>query len=297
MNKKLKRFFIEDQKNLMIVLAMGGLLLFNLVFFVGPLIYSIYGSFLEWNPIIGVKDFIGLDNYKQIFVSPIFRTSLRNTIIFAAACVFLKTVLGLIIAVFINAIVKLKNTMRSIYFLPVIMPLIAVSIVWEWIYHPRIGLLNMILAAFGFVGQNWLTDPSLALPSVIAMTIWKDVGYATIIFLAAIMNVPGDVCEAAEIDGANSRQIFTKITVPLVKPTVIFIVITSIMSYFQSFIQIMILTSGGPNNTTNVISLLIFEEAFTKYRFGYASALSMVLFVIIMVITFIQFKVAKAGEN
>ncbi len=296
MHLKIRKFFIEDQRKLIIMIAMSGLLIFNILFFIGPLLYGIYGSFLDWNPIIGEKTFIGFKNYKQIAISPIFKTSFWNTVYFTTFGVIFKTALGLIIAVFINYIIKLKSVMRSIYFLPVIMPLVAVSIVWEWIYHPRIGLLNMLLAAFGIVGKNWLTDPSLSLPSIIAMTVWKDVGYATIIFLAAILNVPKTVYEAADIDGANGVQKFYKITIPLVKPTVIFIVITSLISYFQSFIQIMIMTNGGPNNSTSVISLLIFQEAFTKYRFGYASALSMVLFIIIMIITFLQFKVAKVGE-
>ncbi len=297
MGNKLRNFFVDDQRNLMIIIAMSGLLIYNIMFFIGPLIYSLYGSFLEWNPIVGEKSWIGIENYKQIYRSPIFRTSLGNTIYFTTACVILKTLLGLLLAVLINAIIKFKSTIRGIYFLPVIMPLVAVSIVWEWIYHPRIGLLNMLLAAFGITGQNWLTDPNLALPSVIAMTVWKDVGYATIIFIAAILNVSQEVYEAAKIDGANAVQVFRKITIPLVKPTIIFILVTSIISYFQSFIQIMIMTEGGPNNSTSVISLLIFNEAFTKYRFGYASALSMVLFVIIMIITYLQFKLAKAGEN
>ncbi len=280
----------------MIFLSMSGLLLYNILFFIGPLTYSIYGSFLDWNPIIGVKEFIGLENYKQVFKSPIFILSLKNTLYFTVFCVVLKTILGLVLAVLLNAIKGLKNTFRSVYFLPVIMPLVAVAIVWKWLYHPRIGLLNMLLAAFGIVGRNWLTDPNLAMPSIIAMSVWKDVGYTTIIFMAALLNVPSDVYEAARIDGANPFKMFTKITIPLVKPTIVFIVITSIISYFQSFIQIMIMTNGGPNNQTYVISLLIFKEAFSKYRFGYASSLSMVLFAIIMVVTFVQLKIVGRDE-
>ncbi len=291
MKTKLKNFFINDQRKLMIILSMSGLLIYNILFFIGPLIYSIYGSFLEWNPILGVKKFIGFENYNQIFKSPIFMLSLRNTLYFTTICVILKTILGLILAVLLNTIIKFKSTLRSVYFLPVIMPLVAVSIVWKWLYHPRIGLLNMLLAAFGIAGQNWLTSPDLAMPSIIAMTVWKDVGYTTIIFMAALLNVPSDVYEAAKIDGAEAFKMFTKITIPLVKPTIIFIIITSIISYFQSFIQIMIMTNGGPNNQTYVISLLIFKEAFSKYRFGYASSLSMVLFLIIMLVTFIQLKI------
>lgn len=297
MKTNLKEFFVTDQKKLMIILAMGGLLLFNLLFFVIPLVWGILGSFYDWNPLANQNSFIGLDNYEQALLSPIFQESLKNTVVFTVVTVALRTSLGLVLAVMINATTKGKQVIRSMYFLPVIMPLVAIAIVWKWLYHPRIGLLNMILAMFGIVGPNWLADPNLAMGSVIAMSVWKDVGYAIVIFMAAILNVPSTVYEASDIDGANKFQQFFKITIPLVKPTIIFIVITSLISYFQSFIQIMIMTGGGPNNKTNVISYLIFSEAFRNYRFGYASAISVILFIIIMIVTFIQFKIMGKGDE
>lgn len=297
MKTKFKEFFVTDQKRLMIILAMGGLILFNIIFFIVPLVWGIAGSFYDWNPLTNENNFIGLSNYEEAFLSPIFKESLLNTVVFTVVTVALRTSLGLLFAVMINATTKGKQVIRSMYFLPVIMPLVAVAIVWKWLYHPRIGLLNMILAMFGIVGPNWLADPNLAMGSVIIMSVWKDVGYAIIIFMAAILNVDKSVYEASDIDGATKSQQFFKITIPLVKPTIIFIVITSLISYFQSFIQIMIMTQGGPNNKTNVISYLIFSEAFRNYRFGYASAISVILFVIIMIVTFIQFKVMGEGDD
>jgi len=155
----------------------------------------------------------------------------------------------------------------------------------------------MILAAFGIVGKNWLMDKTLAMPAVIFMTAWKDVGYAVVIFMAALMNIPKSLYEAASIDGANGYKSFRHITVPMLKPTIIFIVITSLISYFQSFVQIFVMTEGGPGTATYVISYMIYNEAFENYRFGYASALSVILFIIILLITAIQLKVLSRGDE
>ncbi len=278
----------------MIILAMGTLLAYNVVFFIYPLIYGFYGSFHDWNPLVKSMDFVGFKNYTQIFSSSIFIKAFINTVFFTMAVVILRTFFGLLFAVLLNAITKMKGFFRSIYFLPVVMPLVAVSIVWKWIYHPRIGLLNSILAVVGIDRINWLTDPLTAMPAVIFMTVWKDLGYAIVIFIAALLSISRDVYEAADLDGANSVQKFFKITVPLVKPTTIFIIITTFIGSFQSFIQMLIMTKGS--GTTKVLSYLIFEEAFQNKKFGYASALSTILFLLIMLITFIQFKLMSGGE-
>ena len=282
-----------SSKSVIIYTAMGGLILFNIVFFFVPLIWSIVGSFYKWNPLIGTMDFIGLKNYIKVFASPIFKQSLKNTLLYAGVSVVLRTVLGLLFAVSIVSICKGRNVIQSLYFLPVIMPIVAIAIVWKWIYHPRVGLLNFILAAFGFGGASWLSDASLAMPAIIVMTVWKDIGYAIIIYIVAYLNIPKILYEASMLDGANERQKFFSITIPLLRPITIFIVITSLISYFQSFVPIFIMTKGGPGNTTNVLSYLIFNEAFKKYNFGYASALAVILFIIIMTVTAIQFKVLQ----
>jgi len=288
--KNLKDKLIKNQQFLIIGVAVILMILFYSIFFLIPVFKGVLGSFYEWNPIEGTKDFIGIGNYKFLFSSPLFWISLKNTLLFTLLSVVGRTVLGLLLAVGLHSTMKGKNYLRSAYFLPVIMPIVAVSIVWKWIYHPRIGLLNMVLMMFGITGENWLGNSSLALPSVLMMTIWKDVGYAVIIFMAALLNVPKSLYEAAEIDGANKSQIFFKIVLPTIKPTIIFIVITSLISYFQSFVQIFIMTKGGPGTSTYVLSYLIYNEAFVRYNFGYASAIAVILFLIIIFITIIQKK-------
>lgn len=286
-----------DQKKLMILIGIGGLLIYNIVFFIYPLLYSFYGSFNDWNAITNTMTFIGLDNYKQLLASSSFMKALINTLVFTFSIVILRTSLGLVFAVLINKITKFKSFMRSAYFLPVVMPLVAVSIVWKWIYHPRIGLLNGILGSFGIQGVNWLTNQSTALPSVIAMAVWQQLGYAIVIFIAALLNVPGEIYEAADLDGASEMDKFINITIPLVKPTTIFIIITTLIGNFQQFVQIFIMTKGGPAGSTRVLSYLIFEEAFQNKKFGYASALSIILFILIMIITFIQFKFLEGDKK
>lgn len=292
----LKKPLFKDQKSTIIIVAIGGFLIFNLIFFFLPLGYGIIGSFYDWNPLTNTMIFNKLNNYIQIFNSKLFKISLKNTLVFSASLVILRTILGVTIASGIYSLKKNINLLRSLYFLPVIMPIVAISLVWKWIYNPRVGLLNMLLAAFGIVGKNWLMDKSLAMPSVIAMTAWKDVGYAVIIFMAALMNIPKSFYEAASIDGANGIQKFKSITLPSLRPTTIFIIITSLISYFQAFVQIFIMTDGGPGTSTYVLSYMIYHEAFVNYRFGYASALSVVLFFIILIITFIQLKFFSKGE-
>ncbi len=287
----------NDSKKRIIFVAMFGFLLFNIIFFFGPLIYGIIGSFHAWNPLQGTMNFNGLDNYKEIFRSKLFRVALGNTLVFSGSLVILRSILGLVLAAGLFAIKKNINLLRSLYFLPVIMPIVAVSMVWEWVYHPRVGLLNMVLVAFGLAGKNWLMDPSLSLPSVIFMTAWKDIGYAVVIFMAALMNIQKSLYEAASIAGANEIKKFFYITIPMLKPTIIFIVITSLISYFQSFVQIFVMTKGGPGTASYVVSFMIYDEAFVNYRFGFASALSVILFLIILLVTFIQLKVLSRGDD
>ncbi len=295
MNNSKSKFNISQQKA-MIIFAMTGLLIYNITFFIYPLFYGIFGSFNEWNPLVGTMNFVGFNNYRQVLQSNSFKKAIFNTFYFSTSVVLLRTSLGLIFAVLINQVTKFKSFMRSSYFLPVVMPMVAVAIIWKWIYHPRIGLLNSILSVFGISGINWLSNNLTAMPSIIFMTVWKDLGYAIVIFIAALLNVPKTVYEAAEIDGANEFNKFFSITVPLVKPTTIFIIITTLIGSFQSFIQVMIMTKGGPAGSTKVLSYLIFEEAFENMRFGYASSLSTILFIMIIIITFLQFKLLKGDD-
>lgn len=288
---------MKKEKSLIVIIAVILMVGFYLIFFTYPLLVSMFGSFTDWNPLSGTQTFIGLSNYNRMLQDPLFFESLFNTFYFAILVVIGRVGLGFIIALALYSIKRYQSVLRTFYFLPVIMPMVSVALVWEWMYDPRIGLINMFLAAFGIVGPNWLTDADLAMNSVIIMTIWKDVGYAVIIIMAGLLNVPKSHIEAAQIDGAKYWQIVRKILIPTIKPTLVFVLITSVISYFQAFTQIFIMTEGGPGSSTHVLAYLIYNSAFDNFEFGYASALATTLFIIIMIITFIQFKVVGGSDE
>jgi len=269
---------------------------FYAVFLVYPIVQAFLGSFHLWNPLKGQYQFIGWDNYTDALGDDLFWSSMANNLVFTGAVVVARVVLALFVALAISRIRHLKSLFRTVYFLPVISSLIAVAFVWRWMYEPNIGLINKTLMAFGLSGKNWLLDPDTALWSIVVMTIWKDLGYAVVILLAGILNLSPEVFEAAAIDGARPGQILRRITLPLLNPTILFVVITSLISYLQTFAQIFVLTQGGPGTRTYLTTYQIFNEAFVKYNFGYSSALSFLLFLVIMVLTYVQFRVTGNEE-
>ena len=281
------------QKKLFVSGAIFLMLGFYLIFFIFPLLSVFVNSFFHWNPLSAQRSFAGLQNYQNMFRAPVFLKSLQNTVIFTFFTVNAKTIFALFLALAINSLnSKIQQIFRTLYFLPVVMPIVAVSIVWKWLYHPRAGLLNLFLLWLGIEEPiNWLGQAELALPSVIVMSVWKDIGYALIIFIAALLNIPKSLFEAAHMDGANRWQKLRFVTLPSIKPTLIFIVITSLIGDFQAFVQIFIMTKGGPGNSSSVMSYLIYNQAFVDYRFGYASAISVILFLIIMLITLVQYRI------
>ena len=262
------------------------------VFVIYPIYKAFAGSFHDWNPLIDQYDFIGLENFKNVLSNKLFWSSISNTFIFAFFSVIFRIIIGLGLAMLLySKLAKYKTFFRGMFYMPTITPLVAVSFVWMWLYNPQFGLINKVFD----LDINWLKDPNCALPAIIIMTIWKDVGYATVIFLGGLMGLPEEVYEAADMDGANRWGLFRHITWPLLKPTTLFVVITSLISYLQAYVQILIMTEGGPRTSTHVISYLIFDEAFVKYNFGVASAMAIILFVMIGILTLIMFKLT--GEN
>ena len=262
------------------------------VFIIYPIYKAFAGSFHDWNPLIDQYDFIGLENFKNVLSNKLFWSSISNTFIFAFFSVIFRIIIGLGLAMLLySKLAKYKTFFRGMFYMPTITPLVAVSFVWMWLYNPQFGLINKVFD----LDINWLKDPNWALPAIIIMTIWKDFGYATVIFLGGLMGLPEEVYEAADMDGANRWGLFRHITWPLLKPTTLFVVITSLISYLQAYVQILIMTEGGPGTSTHVISYLIFDEAFVKYNFGVASAMAIILFVMIGILTLIMFKLT--GEN
>ncbi len=294
-----KRLSLEKQKNRNLFFFAGIILtlLYYIVLFIYPLSIAIIRSFYDWNPLKGSQTFTGLKNYVHLFRNPVFVVSLKNTIIFTISSVIGRVAFSLLIALGLVSITKGRDFLRSTYFLPVIMPIVATSIIWVWVYQPNSGLLNMFLQAFGVGKQLFLKSPTQALPSVIAMVIWKDIGYSVIIFTAGLLGVPQDQKEAAWIDGANRRQVFVSVIFPAIIPTFTFVLITAMIGYFQSFVEIFIMTGGGPGTATYVISYMIFNEAFKGFNFGYASAISVILFTLITLITVIQLKILQKGNE
>lgn len=265
------------------------LIVFFVVFFIFPIIMALVGSFYQWNPLRMQFNYLGLDNWKRVFTSDLFWRSMGNTVLFAAVAVVFRVVLGLVIAHALHSkLLKHKSLYRTLFYLPTITPMVAVAFVWKFIFDPQFGLLDKLLNT----DINWLFDGRYALLAIIILTIWKDFGFAVVILLGGIYSLPLECYEAAEIDGAGAWQRFRGLTLPLLKPTIFFVVIVSLISYFQTYIPVMVLTQGGPGTQTYLATYLIYVEAFVKYNFGYASALSFILLLFIVIFTGISFKVS-----
>ena len=276
-------------RNIVVIL----MVVFFSIFLVIPIGIAFAGSFHEWNPLSGTYNFLGLKNYIDVFKSPLFRTSVLNTFIFFVVVIIFRVGLGLAIAYAINSsLVKYKGFFRAIYYMPVVTPMVAVAFVWKFMYNPQIGTINRLLG----LHVNWLMNPKTALLAVMIMTIWKDFGYAVVMYMAGLYSLPSDAMEAAKVDGASAWQTFRYITLPLLKPMTLFVVITSIISYIQAYVQILIMTEGGPGTATYLASYIIYDEAFVKYNFGYASALSFVMFLITAICTWLSFRVSGSNE-
>jgi multiple sugar transport system permease protein len=251
------------------------------------------GSFHQWNPLKNQFNFKGLENWKMVFSSDLFWKSMLNTILFSVIAVAFRLILGLAISsALYSKLTKFKSTYRLLYYLPTITPMVAVAFVWKIMYDPQFGLINQLLGT----KLNWLFDTHYAFVAILLLTIWKDFGYAVIIFLGAMYALSKDCYEAAAIDGAGALQQFRYLTLPMLKPTIFFIIVTSMISYFQTYIPVMVLTQGGPGTQTYLASYIIYDQAFVKYNFGYASAISFVLFIIIAILTLISFKVSGRNE-
>lgn len=261
-----------------------GLLLFTL----GPMLFSFVLSFSKWDIITGIGsiEFVGLDNFKAIFHDELFYQSLKVTFIFALVSVPLYQIVSLLIALLLNMRTRGMKLFRLIYFMPSVIPAVAVSMMWIMIFNPEYGILNRALGWFGVQGPAWLQDPSYALGALIVMGIWG-VGNTIIIYLSGLQGVPEELHEAAQLDGAGSIRRFFSVTMPMISPTIFFNLIMGIIGGFQYFTQAFVMTNGGPLNSTLFYNLYLYNKAFVNYEMGYASALSWILFAIILFFTLI----------
>lgn len=260
----------------------------TLVFIVIPVICSFGLSFVKWD-LVNPMEFVGFSNYKEIFTEPLFYKIFLNTIIFAVSTSVLGVIIPLVLAVILNSKIRGSEFYKTAYFLPFITPMIVIGVVWQWIFDPNIGILNNFL----HMHINWLYDTKFAMPALIIVSVWKLIGYNMIIFLSSLTTISQSLFEAAKIDGASPIQIFKNVTVPLMSPTIFFVVIITAISSFQIFDLIFLMTQGGPLDSTNVLVYAIYKNAFEYFNVGKASAIAYVLFVVILVLTLIQWNLRK----
>lgn len=263
-----------------------------LVFTVFPMAFSLYISLTEW-PILTAPKFILFQNYIDIFKDEVFYNSIWVTAKYVLYTTVPVLCISLLLATFLNTIIFMRGFFRIIFYLPAVLPTVAVALVWSFIYNKDYGFINNVLRAVGISGPAWLSDPNIALISVSIMRIWTLCSINIILYLAGLQGVPRSYYEAALIDGANAYQKFTKITLPLISPVILFTLIMSIITSFQIFTSAMMLTKGGPIDSTRFYVLYLYDNAFSYFKMGYASALAWVLFAIILFFNFIVFKTSK----
>ena len=275
-------------------------LLFLLIFAVAPFLFTIYVSLHDWNMLTPVDrmPWRGLDNYRYLlFEDPLFRETFRNSVVFAVANVVTTMLLSLGLALLLNTNVRLRTLWRAIYFLPYITSTIAISIVWHNLYHPSYGLFNGILSLLSLPPQRFTSSVEQAMPSMVAVAVWAGLGYYMILFLAGLQAIPTDVYEAAKVDGAGAWQRFASITLPLLRPTLLFVAVVSTLASLQIFDLPFVLTDqGGPVNATNTVVLYMYQTAFNFTRMGRATAMAILLFLVIFVITLVQLRLLRERE-
>jgi len=240
--------------------------------------------------------FVGFENYQKLFADPLFWKALFNTFYFVFIGGPLTVLVSLLSALFIQSkLVRFKKLFRFMYFAPAVTTLVAVAIVWRYIYHPRFGPFNQLLSIFGINPINWLGDPVFAMPAIIILAVWKNFGYNMLIFLAGLQNIPEELYEAAKIDGASAFQQFKNITLPMLAPTTLFVSLTTMIGYFQLFAEPYVMTQGGPLNSTLSIVLLMYQHGFKWWNMGYSTSIAFSLFFIILIFSILQLKFQKRG--
>jgi multiple sugar transport system permease protein len=288
--------------NRAVILFLGPALLAIGVFFVVPVLAAFALSFTDFDIYaLGSFEyarFVGFKNYAQLLADPLFWKAFRNTLEFLLIGGPLSIGVSLAAALMIQSkLVRWKGFYRTAYFTPVVTTLVAVAVIWRFIYHPRFGLLNYLLSLVGIGGVDWLGDQHWAMPAIILMAVWKNFGYNMVIFIAGLQNIPAELYEAASIDGAGRLQQLRTITVPLLAPTTVYISILTMIGYFQLFSEPYVMTQGGPLNSTLSIVLLMYQQGFRWWNMGYSAALAFVLFAFILIGSVLQSRIQKRWET
>ena len=269
------------------------------LFLAGPILASLVLSFTDFglrdlrNPL--GTDFVGLQNYQALLEDPKFRKAIVNTAYFVIVGVPLTLLLGLGAALALDRGIRhFRTVFRVGYYLPVVTSIVAIAVVWRFVLNPDQGLVNLLLAQVGIDGPSWLAEPALAMPSIIAMAAWRNLGFAMIVFIAGLQTIPGQLYEAASIDGAGRWQAFRHVTLPLLRPTILFLVVVTTIGYLQLFEEPFVMTEGGPLDQTLSISMYMYQQGFEFFNQGYAAAIAWILFILVAIVAVVQFRLLRS---
>ncbi|SFH56537.1 carbohydrate ABC transporter membrane protein 1, CUT1 family [Priestia megaterium] len=289
---------IKWRENVVAYTFLGPALLLLLLFLIIPAIMSVYYAFTDYYLLTpDTRKFVGLDNFINLFKDPIFLKSLANTLKFVVWVIPLQIGAALGLALLLNKQRKANTFFKVAYFSPVVMSLVVISVLWLYLLNPNEGIINNVLTYFGVSAQPFLTSPKQAMFTIVFVSAWQGAGFQMLIFLAGLQNIPGDVYEAAQLDGMNKWQRFIYITLPLLKPTSIFIFITTLIGAFKLLVQPMVMTQGGPVNSTMTVVYYIYQTGFTDRMVGYASSIALLFGTIIGLVTLAQRKLVKEEDD
>lgn len=260
-----------------------------IIFFVIPILYMFYLSFFDWDMVSVNKNYVALDNYKNLFTGEVFPIVLKNTFVYMIFTTICSIILGTLLALFLNKNTVVTRALQGITFAPYVVALVSIAMIWKWMMDNDYGLLNVILNSIGLPKVNWLNDPKIALFSLGAINVWKSLGYNALIILAGLKNIPKHIYEAAALDKSSRIRTFFKITLPMISPSLFFLTIMNVIASFKVFETISIMTEGGPFNSTNTLVYFIYEYGFKYNKIGLATAAGVILFVILAVMTSLYF--------
>ncbi|MCF8890741.1 carbohydrate ABC transporter permease [Priestia megaterium] len=289
---------VKWKENIVAYTFLGPALLLLLLFLIIPAIMSVYYAFTDYYLLTpDMRKFVGIDNFINLFKDPIFLKSLANTLKFVVWVIPLQIGAALGLALLLNKQRKANIFFKVAYFSPVVMSLVVISVLWLYLLNPNEGIINNVLTYFGVSAQPFLTSPKQAMFTIVFVSAWQGAGFQMLIFLAGLQNIPGDVYEAAQLDGMNKWQRFIYITLPLLKPTSIFIFITTLIGAFKLLVQPMVMTQGGPVNSTMTVVYYIYQTGFTDRMVGYASSIALLFGTIIGLVTLAQRKLVKEEDE
>lgn len=293
-NQRLSKRWLSGEALIAYLFILPSLIGFT-TFYAVPAVRGIWISFTNWDLLREAK-FIGIDNYVKLMRDAEFINSLKVTLYYVVLNIPLQTILAIVIAVMMSRLTK-SMLVRAMLILPWLMPPVVVGLLWLWLLDPNIGIVNVTLKSLGLNSIAFLGLPKYAMPSVAMINIWEYVGYTALLVFAGLQSIPESVYEAASIDGASEMQMFWQVTIPLLRPVLVFVVVTSVIGSFQIFDVVAITTKGGPVNATKVINWYIYEQAFSRFNMGYSTAISIVLFALLIFVSMAQMRMMRAGES